>query len=232
MSHLNAALREEKTDFVWTIVVAGGSGFRFGGRKQFAELAGRSVVQRSIDAATSVSEGIIVVVPRDAVSEQRLSSTADLLVVAGGATRAESVRAGLAQVPAAATTILVHDAARPLASAELFAAIVDAIRNGAQAAVPAVAVADTIRQRSGGVVDRAELIAVQTPQGFVASTLRRAHQSAAEATDDATLVEASGVTVSIVEGEPQNRKLTEPIDLVAASAIIDHLHGQDREHSP
>ncbi|MFT7474467.1 MAG: 2-C-methyl-D-erythritol 4-phosphate cytidylyltransferase [Verrucomicrobiales bacterium] len=232
MSHANTASREEMTDLVWTIVVAGGLGLRFGGRKQFAELAGRSVVQRSVDAATSVSAGIIVVVPTDAVAEQRLSSTADLLVVAGGGTRAESVRAGLAQVPATATTILVHDAARPLATAELFAAIVDTIRNGAQAAVPAVAVADTIRQRSGGVIDRDELITVQTPQGFVASTLRSAHQSAGEATDDATLVEALGVTVSIVEGEPQNRKLTEPIDLVAASAIIDHLDGQDREPSP
>ena len=88
--------------------------------------------------------------------------------------------------------VLVHDAARPLASADLFARVVDAVRHGADAVVPVVAVADTLRRRAGGVVDRDELVAVQTPQGFRAAALRDAHATGAEATDDASLVEAAG----------------------------------------
>jgi 2-C-methyl-D-erythritol 4-phosphate cytidylyltransferase len=124
-------------------------------------------------------------------------------------------------VPVDATIVLVHDAARPLASPALFARVVDAVRAGADAAVPAVAVADTLRRRTGGSVDRDELVAVQTPQGFRAEALRAAHANAVEATDDASLVEQQGGSVVLVDGEPGNRKITDPSDLAAAEGMID-----------
>ena len=214
---------------MWTVVVAGGSGLRFGSRKQFADLAGRSVLQRSIDAAASVSVGIVIVVPEDsctAVAEEATTAgVATVHVVAGGDTRAESVRAGLAAVPETTAFILVHDAARPLASPSLFASVVAALvgpvpKQGAHAVIPVVPVADTIRHRQGGIVDRDQLLAVQTPQGFRATTLREAHRAEAEATDDATLVEALGHPIAFVDGERHNQKLTEPVDLIAARAMI------------
>lgn len=222
MSHPNADSIADLPEFVWTVIVAGGSGLRFGSRKQFADLAGRSVLQRSVDAAAAVSQGIVIVVPADTVSEIDVVAEAELHVVAGGQTRAESVRCGIAAVPNNANVLLVHDAARPLATPELFARVVHAVRTGAKAAIPTVAVADTIRHVNGGVVDRSELLAVQTPQGFDAATLRQAHASEGEATDDATLVEDGGHSVETIEGEPENRKLTEPTDLVTATALIEH----------
>ena len=138
--------------------------------------------------------------------------------VAGGATRSDSVRAGLAAVPSAATIVCVHDAARPLATPELFAAVIDAVRGGADAVVPAVAVTDTIKvvDGDGAVVDtpdRATLVAVQTPQAFRADALRRAHAGGGDGTDDAALVERLGGRVVTVPGEPWNRKITDPDDL-------------------
>lgn len=224
MSHVDADSPQLVRPHVWSIVVAGGSGLRFGGRKQFAELRGQSVLQRSITAASTVSAGVVVVVPADAVEGLEVeASNTEVVVVAGGDSRASSVRAGLAAVPESAQFVLVHDAARPLASRELFGSVLAVLSNGARAAVPVIAVSDTIRSTSNGVIDREQLVAVQTPQGFDASTLRRAHGSGAEATDDATLAEAIGEVVVLVEGEVQNRKLTEPIDLVAAAAVLEYL---------
>ena len=222
MSHRSAASREDLAEFVWTVVVAGGSGLRFGSRKQFADLGGKSVLQRSVDVAASRSSGVVVVVPADSVGDIDLASGAELHVVAGGQTRAESVRCGLSAIPESAEIILVHDAARPLASPQLFERVVAAIRAGAHAVVPTVAVSDTIRHVDGGVVDRSELLAVQTPQGFNAKSLRAAHSAGGEATDDASLVEANGHQVTAVAGEAENRKLTEPTDLVTAAALIEH----------
>ncbi len=226
MSHRSASSFEEMPndalDNVWTIVVAGGSGLRFGSRKQFADLGGKSVLQRSVDAADSVSAGTVIVVPSDAVDGLAIEANGQAVVVAGGASRAESVRAGLAAVPAEAAVVLVHDAARPLASPELFARVVAAVIGGAAAVVPVVPVSDTIRSVDGGVVDRDRLLAVQTPQGFNAAVLNEAHAASGEATDDATLVEALGHSIVTVAGEAANRKLTEPTDLVSAAALIAH----------
>jgi len=220
MSQRRASSIAGKPQVVWTIVAAGGAGLRFGSRKQFAELAGRSVLLRSIDAAVGESDGVVVVLPEDSIDE--FTATGETVVVAGGSSRAESVRAGLSAVPEKATVILVHDAARPLASPELFGRVVEAVIGGAVAVVPVVAVADTIRSVEGGVVDRDGLRAVQTPQGFAAATLREAHASGAEATDDATLVEQLGYEIETVQGEAANRKLTEPSELVSAAALIEY----------
>ena len=214
---------------VWSIVVAGGSGLRFGSRKQFADLAGISVLQRSVNTAAASSAGVVVVVPDDAVDDIDLATPTDaeLVVVAGGTTRAGSVRNGLRATPGGCEVILVHDAARPLATAELFESVITAVRAGADAVVPAVAIADTIRHRTGGVVDRDDLLAVQTPQGFPASTLRSAHAGDLDATDDATLVERGGGTVVVVEGETANRKITDPVDLLTAAAVLNAAAEQD-----
>ena len=153
----------------------------------------------------------------------RVSVTAGggtVIVTTGGSTRSESVRAGIAEVPEDAEVIVVHDAARPLAGDALFAAVTAAVVSGADGAVPAVPVTDTIRHTDSGPLDRSQLRAVQTPQAFRADLLRRAHASGGEATDDAALVEAAGGKVRLVDGEPDNIKITAPGDLHVAEALL------------
>ena len=202
---------------VWAIVVAAGSGSRFGGPKQYERLGDRRVLDWSVAAARSVCKGVVLVVAGERVGEAEPDVDA---VVAGGATRSASVRAGLAAVPADAEVILVHDAARPLAPTALWRAVVDAVEAGNDAVVPAVPVTDTIRRQGGGTVDRSDLLAVQTPQGFRADVLRRAHASEGEGTDDASLAEAAGCVVTVVDGEPTNLKITTTDDLAMAEARL------------
>lgn len=202
---------------VWTVVVAGGAGTRFGGPKQYVELAGRRTIDWSLAAARTVSDGIVVVVPSGHVDEPLGGADA---VVAGGATRSASVRNGLAVVPADAGVVLVHDAARPAASPALFRVVVDAVRAGARAVVPGVEVTDSLRSRTGGAVDRAALVAVQTPQGFDPEVLRAAHAAGTDAADDASVVEAQGVPVEVVPGEATNIKLTHATDRIALEATL------------
>jgi 2-C-methyl-D-erythritol 4-phosphate cytidylyltransferase len=202
---------------VWTIVVAGGNGSRLGCVKQFEVVGSHRVIDHAADAARTVSDGVVLVVPPgDVVAEGG---------VAGGATRSESVRAGLAAVPGDATIVCVHDAARPFASRQLFEAVIDAVTAGADAAVPGLAVTDTIKRvdTDNVVVEtppRAALVVVQTPQAFRASILRAAHATRGPgsdtATDDATLVEMSGGRVVVVSGEQNNRKITHLEDLAWA----------------
>jgi len=207
---------------VWTIVVAGGSGQRFGGLKQFSELGGRRMVDWAVDSAAKVSTGVVVVVPAEQAADAGFVAPSGATgVVAGGSTRSESVRRGLAAVPADVEVICVHDAARPFAGEALFRLVIDAIADGVDAAIPGIAVADTIKvvDANGAVVatpDRASLRAVQTPQAFRASALRAAHSTNPEATDDAAVVEAKGGYVVVVDGVADNRKITGPDDLVWA----------------
>lgn len=204
------------SDPVWGIVVAAGVGRRFGGAKQFELLGGRPVHEWAVAAARSVVAGVVLVVPAGSETDPDLLAVADR-VVAGGETRAESVRAGLAVVPGDAGIVVVHDAARPLASEDLFRAVVGAVVGGAQGAIPGVAVSDTLKRVDGTVVldtvDRSDLVRVQTPQAFRASTLRQGHASGPELTDDAAVVEALGVVVVVVPGEEANIKITSPADL-------------------
>jgi 2-C-methyl-D-erythritol 4-phosphate cytidylyltransferase len=216
---------------VWSIVVAGGSGQRFGQLKQFALLADRPVVEWAVAACRPSSSGVVLVVPAGADGETGsgigcgVDHGADV-VIEGGATRTESVRCGLAAVPGGAEVIVVHDAARPLASAALFSAVIEAVTtDGADGAVPGLPVSDTIKvvdgaQKVTATLDRSALVAVQTPQAFGAAVLRRAHAAGAEATDDAALVEALGATVRVVPGEPRNLKITTPADLGTAERLL------------
>jgi 2-C-methyl-D-erythritol 4-phosphate cytidylyltransferase len=196
---------------IWTVVVAAGRGERFGGAKVYEELGGRRVLDWSLEAARATSDGVVLVVSPERAGEREPGADA---VVPGGETRSDSVRAGLAAVPVEATVVVVHDAARPMATPALFRAVVAAVLDGADAAVPGIPVVDTVKRvRDGEVVetlDRSELVAVQTPQAFTAAALRAA---AGDATDDAALVERAGGRVVVVPGEPANVKITTPADL-------------------
>ena len=196
---------------MWAVVVAAGSGRRFGSQKQFAALGGGTVLDRAVAVAGEVVDGVVAVVPADRADERPRS-------VAGGGTRSESVRRGLAAVPAEADVIVVHDGARPFASVALFRAVIGAVREGADAAVPGIPVSDTVKVVDDAMVvvetlDRSRLVAVQTPQAFRAAALRAAHAGEAEGTDDASLVERAGGRVVVVPGEPDNRKITVVEDL-------------------
>ncbi len=206
---------------IWAIVVAAGAGTRYGARKQFLELNGTSIAAHSIAAARSVARRVVLVIPAD-FNPRDLPSDIDAdVVVPGGTTRSQSVRAGLDEVPLDASVIVIHDAARPMATEALFRRVVDAVEAGADGAVCGAPVTDTIKVVGtvDGVrmvvttLDRDALIAVQTPQAFAPSALRHAHGSQRDATDDAALVEMTGGTVVIVDGDPENIKITIPRDL-------------------
>lgn len=205
---------------VWAIVVAAGGGARFGGAKQFVRLGGRTLVERAVATAGEVCDGVVVVLP--AGGEMPLIAGA--LAVPGGETRSDSVRAGLAAVPGDATVVCVHDAARPLATRALFTAVIRAVGEGADAAVPVLAVVDTVKRVEDGVVvetvPRDGLYVVQTPQAFDAAALRAAHANGAQGTDDAALVEAAGGKVVVVEGEARNLKLTVAADVEILEALL------------
>ena len=235
MTNLASENSRKSGPIVWTIVVAGGSGRRFGSLKQYAELGGRRVVDLAVETARSIGDGVALVVPaEDADAEGG---------VPGGPTRTASVRNGLAAVPTDADIVLVHDAARPFASPELFRAVVDAVQAGADGAIPGLPVTDTVKSievvatstlgldpsyvvahmaipRVVNTPDRATLVSVQTPQAFRASILRSAYESSLDATDDAVLVEAAGGTVVVVPGEVDNRKITHPDDLDWARDLL------------
>lgn len=197
--------------------MAAGSGSRFGHPKQYQPLGDRRVLDWSLQAARSVSDGVVLVVPGDYTD---VPEPAADRVVAGEATRSGSVRAGLAAVPDDAEVVLVHDGARPLATADLFTTVLAGLGPGVDAVVPAIPVTDTVRSRTNGLVDRSDLVVVQTPQAFTAAALRAAHARGDDGTDDASLVEADGGSVLLVSGSPTNLKLTYPTDLLLAEALL------------
>lgn len=218
------------TSLVGVLVPAAGVGVRLGaGRpKALRELAGEPVLLhavRGLRACPSVGP-IVVAAPVadvDAVRDQLAAY--DVLVVAGGAERQDSVRAALAALPAEVELVLVHDAARCLTPVEVVERVVAALRSGAPAVVPVLPVADTVKQvaddRVVRTVDRAALVSVQTPQGFLRALLEQAHaDGAAGLTDDAGLVEAMGAPVVTVPGADEAFKVTRPLDLLLAEALL------------
>ena len=225
----------QKNGSVWCVLLAGGSGQRFGSLKQFDSLAGVRVIDRAARTAAAACDGVVAVLPADSLATADGQIPDATVVVAGGSTRSESVRAGLAAIPSDATMILVNDAARPLATADLFAQVIAQVQSGVTAVVPAVQVVDTIRvvttdsagsETAGSdsaVIDRDLLRAVQTPQGFQAALLRRAYDSDCEATDDAGLVQALGARITLIAGERSNLKLTERADRIIAAALLESV---------
>ena len=220
---------------VWAIVLAAGSGRRYGAHpKQYELLGGERVIDRALATCRAAADHVVVVLApgEEAAGERFLDTGAADAFVIGGAERSDSVRCALAVVDEEAAVVVVHDAARPLASPALHVAVVAAVHAGADAAIPAVPVVDTIKRvriDSGGALvveatlDRSELMAVQTPQAFRSDVLHRAHSGATDATDDAALVEAMGGRVVIVAGETTNIKITGPDDLAVASVLLDAL---------
>ncbi|OHV37818.1 MULTISPECIES: 2-C-methyl-D-erythritol 4-phosphate cytidylyltransferase [Pseudofrankia] len=222
---------------VWTVVLAGGGGTRFGGPKQFFDLGGRPLVEHPVLAAGPVSDGVVVVLPPALLDRWRpelTSGTPEVLVTSGGATRAESVRAGLAAVPAAAGVIVITDAAHPLATADLYHRVVAAVRGGADAAVPGLPLTEVVKEVGPGDADRGltdALVAgrslvrethrlVQTPHAFRADLLRAAHAGATEAVEDSAMVAALGAAVVVVPGEPMNIHVTTPEELTMARRLL------------
>jgi len=217
------------------LVPAAGRGERLGAGvpKALCLLAGEPLLRhavRRIAAARSVA-AVVVAVPADQVDAVRAllgDLAVAVTVVAGGATRQASVGAALAAAPPALPIVLVHDAARCLAPTDLVDTVADAVRSGQDAVVPVLPVLDTVKavDPDGVVVatvDRAPLRAVQTPQGFQRSVLVAAHAAADptdDPTDDAGMVERLGTAVRTVSGSEEAFKVTRPIDLVLAEALL------------
>jgi 2-C-methyl-D-erythritol 4-phosphate cytidylyltransferase len=197
------------------IIAAGGSGERLGADrpKAFVVCAGRPLVEWSLDALAPACDRVVVAAPR---SELRAGW------VEGGPTRSASVRNALGAAPEA-TVVVIHDAARPLVTAALVERCLAAL-DGVDGAIAAAPVSDTVHVASDHVIrdtpDRSTLWAAQTPQVFVADVLRRAYDSGEEATDEAALVAAVGGTVRVVEGPPDNIKVTTQADLRLAEALL------------
>ncbi len=204
---------------VWAIILAAGTGMRFGGVKQFTSLDGRRLVDVVVDTAASVCDEVVVVLP----SGVSWDGSPVAAVTAGGPTREASVRCGLAAVPSTVGIVVVHDAAHPLASSALFEAVIAGVSAGADGAVPGLPLAETLKRIHGGRsvanVARHDLVMVQTPHAFRAEVLRTAHAQGGEATDDSVLVEAVGGTVAVVPGDPRNIHVTTVEELEMARRL-------------
>lgn len=238
------------------ILVAAGSGQRlgYGMPKAAVPLGGESILMHALRGivASGVASQVCVALPAgddglrqqcDDFREELADGGPLLTVVDGGATRADSVRQGIAALMDGIEAVLVHDAARALTPEAVFHRVADALAAGAEAVIPAVAVVDTVKtvaptptaqqavapERVTGTAPREELRAVQTPQGFRAGTLRRAHDAAtslepdqaAAVTDDAMLVELTGTDVHVVRGSTQSLKITTPLDLIFAEGLLE-----------
>ncbi len=212
------------------VVPAAGSGERLGAgiAKAFVELGGRTMLEIAVDGllASGVVDRVIVAVPNDRVDETTELLGGRASVVQGGPERHDTVRLAL-DAAGDPEFIIVHDAARPLTPADQIQRVVAALREGMRAVIPVLPVADTIKAvDANGVVlgtpERSGLRAVQTPQGFETGLLRRAYQrgGAFAVTDDASLVENLGTPVHTVTGDPLAFKITTPLDLRLARAVL------------
>jgi 2-C-methyl-D-erythritol 4-phosphate cytidylyltransferase len=212
------------------VIVAGGSGERFGQKKQFLDLLGIPVLKRTVSCFDNhpAIERLIVVVPEEDIQQTRhiLEGVTKMLVVArGGKTRQESVMSGL-QNAQKSLAVLIHDGVRPFITPDLIDRVTMGL-TGADGCIPALEVTDTLKEVNAGMVMRTiprhGLYQVQTPQAFVTQTLISAHENAAKNavfTDDSSLLEAYGKAVRIVEGDPYNMKITFKDDILLAEAIL------------
>lgn len=222
---------------VGVIVVAAGSGTRLGADKPkaFVDLAGRTVLERSLFSVFGMQREaqVVVVAPADLLAEAEAiaaraagAAAASVSVVAGGDTRQQSVARGLAGLGESVRIVLVHDAARALTPAAVFDAVVTGVAQTGSGIVPGLAVQDTVKRVDDDetvveTVDRSELRSVQTPQGFPRAALADAYADASiEHTDDAALFAAAGHTVSVIDGDPASFKITTPWDLRRAEGLL------------
>ncbi|MBV9773087.1 MAG: 2-C-methyl-D-erythritol 4-phosphate cytidylyltransferase [Gemmatimonadetes bacterium] len=217
------------------VVVAGGSGRRMGGgvRKQYLEVSGEPILLHALRpflAHPAVGVVVVVLPAEDTAAPPAWLAALDVTVVAGGEERGDSVWNGLVATPEDAATVLVHDGARPFVTAGVIDRVLATARTGA--ALAALPVTDTLKEVGSdgtvlGTPDRARFWQAQTPQGFPRATIldvhRRAREEGVRATDDAALCERYGIPVRVVEGAPENIKVTRPADLAVAEALARRL---------
>jgi 2-C-methyl-D-erythritol 4-phosphate cytidylyltransferase len=217
---VNPPAREGARQEVWGVVLAAGSGQRFGLRKQFATLGEQRLVDHAVARTAAACDEVVVVLPPGVSWDGQPVAAA----VAGGTSRAQSVRAALAAVRAAADVIVIHDSVHPVASGALFAAVIAAVRAGADAAVPVLPVTQVIAHQADGclvdVVPKLDLVEVQMPHAFAADALRAAHRDEPEVSDDATLLVERGANVVAVPGERTNVHVTTTDELAMVAKLL------------
>lgn len=209
------------------IIAAAGAGNRLGADlpKALVKLVDKTLVEHAVANLAPVAQLIVVTAPAGYLDEYRKLLGDSVEVIEGGVLRSESIRIALSKISNQYEYVLVHDAARSLASTTLAATVIAQLINGEQAVIPVLDVIDTIKEvDSKGYVrntpERSSLKAVQTPQGFTRSVLERAHAASDDATDDAALVEAIGIQVKVIAGEERALKITTKSDLATATALL------------
>jgi len=211
------------------LIVAAGKGERAGTSlpKQYESLAGQPMLRRTVQAFAGHPVTVVIGPGQDDLAAAALQDLAVAAPVTGGATRQESVRRGLEALASDPPDfVLIHDAARPLISPKVIAAVVAALEGGADGALPMMAAADTLRRQGPDgrwtLVSRDGLYRAQTPQGFAYGKILKAHRdfATAEVTDDVALAELAGMTVAMVEGEEKNLKVTRKEDFALVEAMI------------
>jgi len=209
------------------IIAAAGSGERFGATlpKALISLGNRTLIEHAVAALAPVASEIVICAPAGYEKQIQELVGSDITVVVGGTTRSESVRAGISALSGNAKYVLVHDAARALASTQLAKSVLTALEKGEVAVIPGLELIDTVKSvdASGHVTstpDRTTMRRVQTPQGFDVEVLKKAHSTGADATDDGALVEALGHKVLIIIGEERAIKITTPSDLATALSLL------------
>ena len=209
------------------IIAAAGMGHRLGAQmpKALVQLGGITLLERAFTALSPAVDEIIITAPPGFEDQYRAIVGESAIVITGGILRSDSIRLALSQIPEEYAYVLVHDAARSLATTTLAKSVVEQLVKGEQAVIPALDVIDTVKEvdASGYVrntLNRSSLRAVQTPQGFTRSVLARAHQASDDATDDAALVEALGIAVKVIPGEDRALKITNKSDLATATQIL------------
>lgn len=209
---------------VWALVLAGGSGLRFGGRpKQFEPVGGIRMIDRTVAAARRTCSGVTVVLPPGLGWD---GEPVDALAV-GGDHQSESLRAGLATVPDAAAVVVVCDPAHPLAADRLFVDVIDAVRRGAAGAVPVVPILEVVQRVEAGrvvaTIPKNDLVLTQSPQAFDAAVLREVHADRPRPVENSGLLVERGHRVDTVPGDPANLHVTTPEEL----AILDRIASAD-----
>lgn len=209
------------------IIAGAGLGNRLGAKipKALIQIDGRTLVERAFAALSPVVDEIVITAPAGFEEEFRKLVGESATVITGGVLRSDSVNLALAALSQSIEYVLVHDAARGLATSELATRVLQELKSGEAAVIPALPVVDTIKEvDSSGYIrntpNRSALRAVQTPQGFALSVLKRAHEASEDATDDAALVEALGVRVKTIPGEARAMKVTNPEDISIAVTLL------------
>ena len=209
------------------IIAAAGMGHRLGANlpKALVKLLDKTLVEHAVANLSPVCELIIVTAPSGYEAEYSKILGDQVEVITGGVLRSDSIRLAISKIPAKYEYVLVHDAARALASTTLASSVLSQLIQGEQAVVPALSVIDTIKEVDAkgyvrNTLDRSALKVIQTPQGFTRSVLERAHTASEDATDDAALVEALGIAVKVITGEEGALKITTPSDLAVGIRLL------------